>query len=432
MKLVIPHIHKTLGDIGFFAKISEKGNIDEVKIRVLEGLRQIEGILIGRRVFETPLVISRICGICPTSHILNACQALEKALEIKPSQQTENLRKLITCAQIIQSHSAHIFFMSLADFFDIESEKELIRKFQKEVRDVLLLREFALSIIELVGGRTVHPITPVVGGFSKIPQKQDYKKALERCRKVRRHSLALIKLLKKLEYPQLKRKTLFSSSFSAKEYPHHKGEKIKIGPFACEAGDKVFTPGDFFSNQIEEDLKNPPAKRVKFKGKPYMVGAIARVKNNWKVFDSEAKSFLEEFTKENKLTKEELFENNFYNTFFQSLEILHFLKEIEKSLLELMRAKEEEPRKEFKVSRGSGLGALEAPRGTLFSYFEVDNQGRIADCSIITPTAQFLRNLEEDFKVLYPIIENLSRKKKVRRIKTLIRAYDPCIACAVH
>jgi len=425
MKLIIPHIHKTLGDAGFFARISEKGEVNEVRIKVLEGLRQIEGILIGRRIFETPLVISRICGICPTSHILNACAALEKAVRIKPSLQTERLRKLITAAQIIQSHSAHIFFMSLADFFNIKSETKLMKKFSKETKNVLQLRNFALSIIELVGGRTVHPITPVVGGFLKIPEKKDYKKVLEDCKKIRQSSLALINLFKNLEYPKLKRKTIFCSSFSTKEYPHHKGERIKIG-------NEIFTPGDFFSNQVEEDLKNPPAKRVKFKDKSYMLGAVARIKNNQKAFDSEAKSYLKEFQKKNNLKETELFENNFYNTFFQSLEILHFLKEIEKDLSELIKERQEQPRKEFKISRGSGLGVLEAPRGTLFSYFEIDDRGRIANCSIITPTAQFLRNLEEDFKVLLPDIAKLSKKEKIRKIKTLIRAYDPCIACAVH
>ena len=66
------------------------------------------------------------------------------------------------------------------------------------------------------------------------------------------------------------------------------------------------------------------------------------------------------------------------------------------------------------------------------SYVEVDRDGRIADCNIITPTAQYINNLEADLLVLIPEISELSKEKKIRRIKTLIRAYDPCIACAVH
>lgn len=425
MKLIIPHIHKTLGDTGFFARISQKGEIKELRVKVLEGLRQIEGILIGRRIFEAPMIISRTCGICPTSHILNACVALEKALGVKTSRQTDYLRKLINSAQIIQSHSLHIFFMSLTDFLDIKDDFDLMKKFSRETKAVLQLRNFALSIIGLVGGRTVHPITPIVGGFSKIPQKQDIKKALEDSKKCQKSSLILINLFKNLDYPQLKRKTDFCSSFSEKEYLHCQGEKIKVNK-------KVFSTSDFFSNQIEEDLKTPPAKRVKFQGKTYMLGAIARIKNNKERLDSEAKSFLKDFQKKNNLKEKELFENNFYNTFYQSLEILHFLREVEKNLTKLLKEKEDKPFEKYKIKEGKGLAVLEAPRGTLFSYLEIDKEGRIANCSIITPTAQFLGNLEEDLKVLLIDIKSLSKKEKLKKIKTLIRAYDPCISCAVH
>lgn len=406
MKLIIPHIHKTLGDAGFWAEISERGEVKELRVRVLEGLRQIEGILIGRRIFEIPLVISRICGICPTSHILNACQALEKALEIKPSLQTERLRKLITAAQIIQSHAGHALFISLVG-----------EKFNKESRAILDLREFALKIIEMVGGRRVHPMTPIVGGFTKIPEKQAYQKVLKYWKKAYLSAFLLLKHFKKLEYPQLRRKTLFCSSFAENDYPYHKGQRIKIGA-------KLFSPGDFFSNQIEEDLKNPPSRRVEFQGRAYMLGAIARIKNNGERLDPEARFFLPK--------EEDFFENTFYNTFCQAVEIIHFLKEVKNNLEELIKEKQEEPFKRFEISKGSGLGVLEAPRGLLFSYFEIDSEARVLNCSIITPTAQFLRNLEEDLKVLLSDSLEFSEEKKIKKIKTLIRAYDPCISCAVH
>jgi len=425
MKLIIPHIHKTLGGAGFFSKISQKGEVKELKINVLEGLRQIEGILIGRRIFETPLVISRICGICPTSHILNACAALEEALGITVSLQTDYLRRLITSAQIIQSHSAHLFFMSLADFFNIGDDEKLIDKFSKESKAVLELRDFALKIIGTVGGRVVHPITPVPGGFSKIPDKQDLKKILKDYDRAHKASLILINLFNNLEYPQLKRETVFCSSFSENIYPHHKGERVKIK-------DSIFSPQDFFSNQVEEDLKNPPAKRTAFKGKSYMLGAIARVKNNWPGLNREAKGFIEEFKKQRKITDKDFFGNNFYNSFCQAIETLHFLEEVKKDVSILLKQRSDEPLVKYEVRPGRGLGLLEAPRGCLFSYFEIGENGRITDCSIITPTAQFLRNLEEDLKVLLPEIKELSKDKKIRRIRTLVRAYDPCISCAVH
>jgi len=86
----------------------------------------------------------------------------------------------------------------------------------------------------------------------------------------------------------------------------------------------------------------------------------------------------------------------------------------------------------LKIQKGSSLSAMEAPRGTLFTYFEVDTNGRILDCDIITPTAQFLNNLEEDLKVYLGNLLKVSPDERIRKIRALIRAYDPCISCATH
>jgi radical SAM protein with 4Fe4S-binding SPASM domain len=80
----------------------------------------------------------------------------------------------------------------------------------------------------------------------------------------------------------------------------------------------------------------------------------------------------------------------------------------------------------------SGLAACEAPRGTLYHYYEINSQGLIQKCNIITPTAQFLNNIEEDLKIWLPKVKKLSQKEREKRIKMLIRAYDPCITCATH
>lgn len=115
-KINIPHIHKIEGEAGFWAEVTKEGKVEHLKIHTYEGLRQIEGILIGRRAIDAPLVVSRVCGICPVVHILNACVALEKALGIEVSPATSLIRKLLLASQIIQSHALHLFFMNFAFF----------------------------------------------------------------------------------------------------------------------------------------------------------------------------------------------------------------------------------------------------------------------------------------------------------------------------
>jgi len=425
MKITIPHIHKIEGDAGFWAKVAKTGDVEELKIKTLEGLRQIEGILVGRRVQEVPIVVSRICGICPVVHILNACVALEKALEINVSPATILLRKLFLASQIIHSHALHLFFMSLPDFFDIENDLDLLKKFKKEAKAAIKIRDFALEITEIIGGRKVHPITPAIGGFRKLPDKEELRKILIDFPAVLESTMLLTKTFQNLSYPILQRKTNFASLFSKKEYSFYQDGLIKIS-------DEKISIGDFYSNKIEEDLKIPPVKKTKYKGESYMLGAIARIKNNGQFLNPQANGLFTEFLKKNNLSQEDFFNNRFYNLFSQVIEVFHFLGQSQSLIKEILESDLEETQKEFKISKGSGLSAMEAPRGTLFTYFEIDKEGRILNCNIITPTAQFLNNLEEDLKSYLPNILNFPQKEKIRKIRSLIRVYDPCISCATH
>jgi coenzyme F420-reducing hydrogenase alpha subunit len=374
---------------------------------------------------EVPIVVSRICGICPVVHILNACEALEKALEIKVSASTVLLRKLFLASQIIHSHALHLFFLSLPDFLNIDNDLELIKKFKKETKATLKIRDFALEITEIIGGRKVHPVTPTIGGFRKAPDISEFKKSLKELPGVIESALILAKTLEKLSYPELKRETDFLSVFSKKEYAFYKEDFVKIEK-------EKFSIGDFYSNKIEEDLRIPPVKKTKYKGKSYMVGAVARIKNNANFLNPQARNCFEDFLKKNNLSKEDFFKNRFYNLFSQAVEILHFLEVSQLLIKDILEINLEETKKDFKISKGSGLSAMEAPRGTLFTYFEIDKKGRILNCNIITPTAQFLANLEEDLKVFLPQILKFPQNERIRKIRSLIRVYDPCISCATH
>ena len=420
-KIIIPHIHKIEGKAGFWAEVTEKGEVTDLKINTLLGLRQIESILIGRRFWEVPLVAARICGICPVVHILNCCCAIEKVFEVKVSETVVLLRKVLLASQIIQSHTLHLFFMTLADFSNIENDMDLLKKFPKEAEASLLIRDFSLKITKIIGGREIHPMTIKVGGFTKLPKKESLEALLKEYPKVFEAALVLAGLFKNLDYPVLERKTKFLSLASKTEYPFYYNAKVVIGG-------KAMTIGDFYSNKIEEDFKTPPVKKVKYQGESYMLGAIARISNNRQLLNREAKNVFTDFEKKERKN----INNVFYNPFYQAVEIIHFLEETEKLIKEIMERELVETQKEVKISKGSGLSAMEAPRGTLFTYVEADKNGRLLDCNIITPTAQFLNNLEDDLKAYLPKIADFSHEEKVKKIRALIRVYDPCISCATH
>lgn len=425
MKITIPHIHKIEGEMGFWAKVAKTGEVEEIKLQTLLGLRQIEGILIGRRYFEVPIIVSRICGICPVPHILASLTALEKALGLKVSEETVLLRKLLLAGNIINSHTLHLFFLSLPDFFNIENDLELLKKFKKESRAVLEIRNLSLEITKIIGGRVVHPITPTIGRFLKLPEKEKLKKISERIPSAIEKAIFLADTFKKINYPTLQRKSIFVSLFSGRDYPFYEEKLVK-------AQEEKFTVGDFYSTKIEEELKLPPVKKVKFKGEAYMVGAIARLKNNGEFLSPLAKEKLEEFKKEKKISQETFFQNTYFNLFSQVVEVIHFLENAKILIEEILKLPLREEKKEIKFKPASGLSAIEAPRGILFHYYEIDKEGRILNCNIITPTAQFLHNMEEDLKVLLPTITKLRKKEQIKKIRSLIRVYDPCISCATH
>lgn len=421
-KITVPHIHKIEGNAGFWAEVTKKGEVADLKINTLMGLRQIEGLLIGRRYWEVPVVAARICASCSVAHALNACCALEKAFEITVSEPVVLLRKALLANQIIQSHALHLLFMSLADLTGTEGDLDVMKKFPKEAQASLLIRSFALKLTAIIGGRQIHPMATKVGGFTRFPEKIDLAEALAKdYPAVLEAGLVVANLFAKIKYPVISRKSQFLSLVSPYAYPFYQAEMLGL------AG-KTYSLGDFYSNQIEEDLKNPPIKRVKFQDNPYMPGAIARVSNSRAFLNPQAKKLADAFfaSKGNDAL------NVFHNPFFQAVEIVHFLEETEKVLKGVLAVRFIQDANEVKITKGSGLAAIEAPRGTLFTYLEVNAAGRVSDCNIITPTAQSLSNLEEDLASYLPTIRHALARTKVRKIRVLIRAYDPCISCATE
>ena len=451
-KIIVPHIHKIEGEAGFWAEVTETGKVEHLKIETLKGLRQIEGILVGRRAQEVPIIVSRICGICPVVHILNACRALEKALEVEVSRDITLLRKLFLASQIVQSHTLHLFFLSLPDFFNIENDLELMKKFKKETKAALKIRDFSLELTEIIGGRKVHPVTPKIGGFLRLPKADDFKKALKDYSEIIDSAQLLAKTFENLSYPEFYRETSFACLNPEKEYlveefrqgflsenlSSRSEPKFSYGEYTFLQSSSVIIESkkeaveNFYSKEIEEDLKNPPVKRVKYHGKTYMLGAIARIKNNSQFLNPLAKKLFENFKKKQKISDEEFFGNIYHNLFCQAVEVLHFLEESQKLMEEIIESGIKDEKTEIKIREGEGISAMEAPRGTLFDHLAIDKDGRISSCDIITPTAQFLANIEEDLKVLLPTILKLSEVEKRRKIRALIRIYDPCISCAIH
>lgn len=417
-------IAKIEGRADFLTSL-QKGEFKEARIYVREGARLIEGIVLDRKIEEIPVIISRICGICPIVHNLCAIRAIENALKIKVSQEIELLRKLMLSSQIIHSHGLHLFFLSLPDFFELASDLKLIKKYPRETKQAILIRDFGIKAAKAIGGRAIHPTNSEIGGFRVFPEKKKLKELLKDYDQVLEAAWALGNLFRDLNYPKFHRSTNFVSLYQVQKYGFDQGNIL----FNSGGQREEFSPQDFFEKIKEIEKPGEAVKRTKFQGKIYLVGALARVNNNYPYLNPEAKKL---WSTSNILLPDF---NIFHNVFAQAVETVHFIEESKKIIEELLKlnSKKSLKKSRIKVRGGSGLATLEAPRGTLFHYYQIDNEGKIVNCNIITPTAQFLTNLEEDLKKYTPeVLKKTCLEECQKKVKMLIRAYDPCISCATH
>lgn len=412
-------VPKIEGHAAFYAHL-RSGRVDEAQMIGLENDRFVEKILFGRKYYEAPIITSRICGICPTIHNTTSIRAIEAACDIKPSAQTKKLRELMLCGQMIQSHSLHLYLLVLPDFVGASSSFELQKNHPELFKNAILLKQYADSVLDTIGGRAVHPISDVPGGFKSFPSQEKLKSLSLEIPEIKEIARKTVELFSGFQYPELKQALIYSSMHQDDSYAIYEGD------IRTSLGDEFAAAN--YNRYVYEELK--PYTRAKFgtlKGREMMVGAMARMNISRSHLDSETKKLMSDLKVKDK------FDNPFDNILAQAIENYYFVilseKIIDRFIKEGIDRKDPvKPPQKF----GKGTASCEAPRGTLFHHYELDKEGYIVKCDIVTPTVQNLPAMELDMVNLGPIIKDLDREERNKIIEMLIRAYDPCITCATH
>jgi coenzyme F420-reducing hydrogenase alpha subunit len=420
MKIKISHLAKIEGHASFFADMLA-GDIKNARIKIKIGARLIESIILNRNYIEAPIVTSRICGICSVAHNITSIKAIENALGVKINPQIERLRKVLVLAEPIQSHAAHLFFLSLGDFFKYESDIDLIKKYPDLAKKIILIRDFGNKIKDLVGGRDMHMIVTEIGGFRRVLDDKILQGLFDKSGPVLEAAIGVAKFFRALDYPKYEREVEFVGVTDKKEYAFYDGF---MGSTV-----KPRTVEKFYKEISEKQTEDDPTKRARHDGKSFMVGAIARLNLSSHLLNPEAKKFLGFFPKpDNKI----LTYNTFHNIYAQSVELVHCVEEVQKLVKEYLRDKSRSLMVKYSFKNSEGLAATEAPRGTLYHYYQIDKYGVIRACNIITPTAQFLDNLENDLKKYLSEAKVKDERDRKWKINMMVRAYDPCMTCATH
>jgi sulfhydrogenase subunit alpha len=403
----------------------KKGVIEKCEWNIPEAPRFFEAMVVGRSWSELHHITSRICGICSIGHSLASLKATESAMGITISEQDLRLRKLALHAENMQSHVLHLGFLVLPDLMGVGSVVPLASTNLTEVKIVLQLHRTANEMSSLICGRTTHPQRLIPGGFSKIPSMNE----LVNLRKKLQESIPKLNsvagLFKSLagKLPNFKRETEYIALTDPNEYALYDGNIASSDTGTAPAKEYLA-----FANEYV--VPRSTAKWAKHVRDSYMVGALARLNINFKRLSPMARETAEMF---NLLP---MCYNPFMNNVAQLVEVVHTVEDSIRLINELevtgLQSQPDYNKPEIKVKAGSGVGAVEVPRGILFHDYTYNNKGICTRANCIIPTNQNHGNIELDMKALLPQIMDKSQKEIELTLEMLVRAYDPCISCSTH
>ena len=402
-------------------KVEIQGNkISNVEVRILEGPRLFEQLVVGKTPEEDLSIVPRICAICNLSHKYAALRGLEKALDLEIPATTDAYRHLMHHGEMLESHSLHIYFLALPDFLGYDNAVAMADKYGGTVTKALQLKAFGNKIMKMMGGRMIHGENPILGGFSRLPTKEELIAIKEEALELLPFAMETIELFAGLEIQDhMERDTQFLCC-----KPPHDGYDY-YGDELVTSDGKVH-PAESYKSVIKERVVSHSfAKRGTYNGKPFTVGALARVLLLGDRLKGKAKQAY------GKLVNDRWHRNPLYNNHAQAIEQVFSLEGVIEVIDQLLVAEEPEIA-EPKRDTGAGTGAVEAPRGTLIHSYKIKD-GKTTAADFITPTAMFLDDIEEFIRAGG---EALLAAKKMENIEVefemIARAYDPCISCSAH
>jgi len=385
---------------------------------IYEPPRFFQGFLVGRKYDEVPDIVARICGICPAAHELTAIAALEDAMGIQVSQQVRDLRRMLALAQDIQSHALHIYMLALPDYLGYESAVAMAADHKEAVQRALRLKKLGNDFTALIGGRAVHPVTAVVGGFTRIPTREEISAISHQLAAAAEDVEATVELVAGLKLPAC-----------SPHDPEHVALRHPID-YPVNEGRLTSNKGlDISAREYRTFVQErhvPPShalhSHITGRGS-FLVGPLARLNLNLDRLSYKAKFAMK------KLGRRFPDYNPFASIVARTIELVQFVDDS----IALCERYEGRPEPVIhQVRAGSGAAFSEAPRGTLYHSYKVDGMGIIEAADIVSPTAHNAANMENDIRTFVPGLLSVAEEELRLKCEMMIRNYDPCFSCSAH
>ena len=349
------------------------GKVVSSRLRISENKRFFTTAAVGKPAIGVHQLVSRICGTCSIAHLMCCINCVENALQLQPSRQTINLRDLLLYGLNIRDHAMHLYLFCLPDIFGKDSVLEFADSGYEHdlIHKAFDVKSAGNDLCTIVGGRAVHSPFPQVGGFMKIPKKEDLRKVADRMRVVREAAVEFAGIFYECGFSQETRSTFLALRNDRFSY---------LGGNVMSSEGVSFGTDDFREHLQEYVIPYSTALGFEFKGQAYMVGALARMNINGDTLHRDTRrdlaKYLSAFPSK----------NIFHNNLAQAIEIVHCID----SSLEIIEREDfkEEPKQAIKATKSEGVGVLEAPRGTLYYNLRIDDAGKIEFADLVIPTSQ--------------------------------------------
>jgi NAD-reducing hydrogenase large subunit len=429
--------------------LDDDGRVEDARFHVTQ-FRGFEKLSQGRPFQEMPSLTARTCGICPVSHLVTSAKACDQLLAVGVPETGSDLRRIMNLSQVVQSHALSFFHLSSPDLLlGMDSDPAqrnifgVLQAYPDLARDGIALRQFGQEIIELLGGKRIHPAWIVPGGVSAPLTEEHHAEIMARIPDARMRIRRTLDWYKEVfgnfdaeirtfaNFP-----TLFMGLVDEKgELAFYDG-KIRIVDAVGNIIADQLEPSrymDYIAEAVEPDsyLKSPYYKPRGYPDGIFRVGPLARLN----IIDRCGTPLADEEWAEFRMLQRGAVLSSFQYHYARLIEVLYCIERMEQ-LLNKPQILSQHVRAYARANQFEGIGMAEAPRGTLLHHYKIDEQGLITWVNMIIATGN--NNLAMN-KGVYQVARHFIRGNGkeisegiLNRVEAVIRCYDPCLSCSTH
>ena len=453
-RLVIAPVTRIEGHAKITIDLNDEGNVDEARVNVVE-LRGFEKFCEGRPVEELPRITTSICGVCPWSHHLASAKANDAVYGVTPPPAGAKLRELCNSIAFTEEHILHFYFLGGPDFvmgpdadYSVRNVIGIAQKHPDIGKQVVRNRHLGSAMLNIVSGKSIHPVTAVPGGFSKPLTEAERQKVLPMAEEVLEFSKWSIKFAKENIFPKymdaIKTVGVIKTGFMGTvkdngDFDVYDGKIRLMKP----DGDYVDFAYDQYTDYISEHVE--PWSYLKFPyAKSWGEGFDMDYNNPKGIYRTNTLARINVCDQmPTPLAQEELKEfRQAFGRPAQQTMLYHYARLIEllysaENMVRLLNDPEitsKETRVPVTPRAARGVGCTEAPRGTLIHDYETNDKGLITNCNLIVGTTHNNAPINMSVKqAAQALIKNgVYDQGILNTVEMAIRAYDPCLSCATH